>query len=172
MTDSAITSDAARWLQITHAGINKRPRSRSKSPSRPLPDPLNEFQAKVAMILGMVFNGIHNAPIDWHRGYWAHDAATLTLTSDGGRFSTYDFDKLTVLVLLCHAAAIRGGLQAGGFRSLALSFHERRRDGSMSERHPTIDQAIALLDRFLPIDSPLRFERQAESPAAPQHDEG
>lgn len=164
---TAKDSEAAKWVAANHHWMNKRAakvRRRTTTPPAPLPETLNDFQSKVAIILGLVFQGIHNAPIAWERASWWRDSVVVTLTSDGGRFSTYDFDKLTAFVFLCHAARIRGAIMAGGVRSLSLSFHERHASGGMSQRHPNIAEALAVFDRVLPADSPLWYQPPTEGP--------
>lgn len=172
----AADSDAAKWLAYVHRSTNKRwEGSRSRKKPRPLPEALNEFQAKVAMILDAVFHGIHNAPVTWERAEWYRDAAIVTLDHDGGRFSTYDFDKLTQFVFLCHAARIRGAITAGGLRSLSLTFHQRAKGGGMTRHHPGLVEAVYSFDKALPACSALRYRSglpMAIDPAVPPETEG
>lgn len=57
--------------------------------------------------------------------------------------ATFDFDGLTRAVLMAHERCIRFEIAPSGPRMLKLIFHKRHtRDGCMSKRHPTIEQAI------------------------------
>jgi hypothetical protein len=61
------------------------------------------------------------------------------------RFATFDFDGLTRLVLLAHDRMIRVQLEPSGPRMIGFAMWKRHhREGGMSERHPTIEQAISL----------------------------
>lgn len=59
-----------------------------------------------------------------------------------GDIATFDFNGLTRLVLMAHDKCIRVGLQPIRNGLMTISIHKREREGSMSERHPTIEQAI------------------------------
>jgi hypothetical protein len=59
-----------------------------------------------------------------------------------GGLSTYDCNDLTRLVLLAHAQCIRANVDQGGPNRLRIAIWRRQRDGSIFERHPTIEQAI------------------------------
>lgn len=59
-----------------------------------------------------------------------------------GTLSTFDFDELTRLVLLAHEKCIRVEISQGGINRLRIAIHKRAREGSIYQRHPTIEQAI------------------------------
>lgn len=56
--------------------------------------------------------------------------------------ATWDFDQLTRLVLAAHHYCVRVELENGGPRRVKIILHARKREGSIYERHPTIQQAI------------------------------
>lgn len=59
------------------------------------------------------------------------------------RFATFDFDRLTRLVVMAHDRCIRVELVPSGPRMLGIVMHKRHsREGGMQERHPTIETAI------------------------------
>jgi hypothetical protein len=95
--------------------------------------PLEEAVAFFATIYG----GEHNIPgklKEWGLGW---------KLSHPGELATFDSDKLTALVLLAHDRAIRVSIMQGGPRRLAIVLFKRQAAGkSMSERHPTIAQAL------------------------------
>lgn len=60
-----------------------------------------------------------------------------------GSLATFDFDELTRLVYWAHQFGVRVDLGNGGPRALKIMLHARnKREGGMSERHPTMEQAI------------------------------
>ena len=63
--------------------------------------------------------------------------------STTGQLSTFDFDNLTQLVFLAHDHCIRIDIRPCNGSHFTLLFHPREREGGMSRRHPTIEQAIA-----------------------------
>lgn len=74
---------------------------------------------------------------EWGRGI----AFNTTRTS---KFATYDFDSLTTAVFMAHERMIRFSIEPSGPGMLKLVLHKRhKREGSMFEKHPTIEEAIA-----------------------------
>lgn len=59
-----------------------------------------------------------------------------------GSLSTFDFDVMTRLVFLAHDHCIRVEIQSCNAQYLTLLFHPRVREGEMSQRHPTLEQAV------------------------------
>ena len=98
----------------------------------------------VADLLGVLYQGIYHIDsarlkkVDWSNDH--HIA--IVLPSNG--FATVDFGRLTHLVILCHDRLIRceiKGKSPWGY--MELMFHARKsRTGKLSERHPTIEDAI------------------------------
>ena len=61
-----------------------------------------------------------------------------------GCWSTYDYNDLTRAVVLAHDRMIRFEIAPSGPRMLKLRLWQRHgREGKVSERHPTIENAIA-----------------------------
>ena len=59
--------------------------------------------------------------------------------------STFDFDTLTRLVFLAHDKCMRVSIQQGGPGAVKIIVWQRKgRTGSMFERHPTIEGALAV----------------------------
>lgn len=107
---------------------------------------MSPFGELVADILGQAFQGIYNVPsirrnpkrVDWKSDRFIEIRLDRSI-------STYDDSYLTALVLLCHAACVRMEVTAHANR-VALCFSRRTgREGRMYEKHPGIDQAIAML---------------------------
>lgn len=61
---------------------------------------------------------------------------------DRGDLATYDFDQLTRLVLAAHEQAIRVSIMPLNFNTVKIAIWKREREGGMTKRHPTIEQAI------------------------------
>lgn len=72
---------------------------------------------------------------------WAHPFfVKLTLRTD---LATVDFPMLTRLVFLAHDHCIRVSVRPCNGSHLTLLFHPRKREGAYSERHPTLEHAVA-----------------------------
>lgn len=96
----------------------------------------------VGDLLGAIYRGIYHISsralekVDWTDTY--HIAIIL-----GPDLSTVDRNNLTELVVLCHDRMIRCSIEGVGPRYMRLRFHQRKvRTGCISERYPTIEQAI------------------------------
>lgn len=60
-----------------------------------------------------------------------------------GYLSTFDFDYLTRLVVFAHDRCIRAEIVQGGPGRVGVALHRRHtREGDISKRHPTIEEAI------------------------------
>ena len=59
-----------------------------------------------------------------------------------GGFATFDYSNLTKLVLMAHRYCVRVELDTYGVNKMKISIWKRKPEGSISERHPTIEQAI------------------------------
>lgn len=108
---------------------------------------LSALGAKVADILGIVGGGIYNAPINVAKIDWSNDR--FIDVKWRGQLATYDFGHLTTLVLLCHEARIRVSVEGCGPQYMRLFFSQRQAEGSMSSRHPSIEQAVATFRAYL-----------------------
>lgn len=60
----------------------------------------------------------------------------------GSDLATFDFDHMTRLVLGAHEYCLRVSVSNGGPNQLKIWVWDRKREGRMSERHPTIEQAM------------------------------
>jgi hypothetical protein len=163
--------DHAEWVEKNNAATNRVWRdSRAKRKPPTLPEKLTPFQAKAMDILGMVFGGIYNAPIRWEAvEYMSNDYALIVpLEGHGREFSTWDFNRLTLFVFLCHEARIRGALQADKFKPMTIFLSPRTHEGDISRRHPNLDEAVQAFRAYLPADHRViyRAADDAESQAA------
>lgn len=103
---------------------------------------MNDDQFECYKMLCDIFGGSHHV---YDKVYSAAENG-IYIDCDvaflGGGFATYDFNGLTYAVLLAHDRAIRFDISPKSNRKLRLYFHKRGRDGKISQRHPTIDEAI------------------------------
>ena len=109
-------------------------------------EPVSEAGYRVAALLED-WRGLHHfcttrmKKVDWTNPRWIE--LNLSNRESTGQLSTFDFSGLTSLVFLAHDHCIRVDLQPCNFNYLTLVFHPRdERIGGMSERHPTIEQAL------------------------------
>lgn len=69
-------------------------------------------------------------------------------------FATWDFSDLTRAVVYAHDKCIRFCISSSGPGMLKLFLHKRHsRDGSFSERHPLLDDHIALIRETIKEDA-------------------
>lgn len=102
---------------------------------------MSPFGEKVADLLGNVFLGIYHLNRSALRNAEWDNKTFISINYDGG-MGTYDGDILTRLVLLAHDMCVRVEIQPN-MRYLKLVFHPRQREGSISEKHPTLESHVA-----------------------------
>jgi len=104
---------------------------------------LSEFQARAVNLLcramgcGPYDLGSTFEKADWQYGY----GVRFTVYAKCG-FSTFDGSKLTTLVIGAHEEAIRVEIEPCNPSYLRVCMWQRQRDGEISQRHPTIEQAV------------------------------
>jgi hypothetical protein len=108
---------------------------------RPAPD-MSPLGVAVANLLGDWALGIyHLNTTSLHRVEWNNPY--VVIFNYRGGMATFDGDELTRLIVLCHDRCLRCSFHGKGFGYIEMMFHQRQREGSMSERHPTIEAAAA-----------------------------
>jgi hypothetical protein len=107
-------------------------------------EPISPIGRQVADILGQVFRGIYHIDKDIRRADLTKDYVAMTISASRD-FSTFDTSLLTELVVLCHDACIRLEIQTAGPRYFRLLFHQRKREGQMYERMPTMEEHIKMI---------------------------
>ena len=154
--------DAVRQHKPTAA--QRRAASESKGDFA-APEQLNAFHKRAFDILGIVGGGIYNAPISWGAVYWAPRQIIVPWRFNNV-FGTFDFSGLTVFVFLCHEARIRGYLESGAPGGLKIWLSERSHEGGVSQRHPSLDEALADFRRWFPVDHPTTYSAADAAPNA------
>ncbi|QIG68671.1 hypothetical protein EVB67_021 [Rhizobium phage RHph_TM3_3_14B] len=107
-------------------------------------DRLTDFNRRAIGLLCRGFGlGPWNIPVNWDRVKWGSECHTEFVTSGHG-LATWDFNRLTRLVIGAHDECIRVEISPRAFRYLSIEMWPRQgREGCMSVRHPTIEEAIA-----------------------------
>lgn len=107
---------------------------------------LSPFGERVADLLGELYRGIYHinyGALMHKRTDWTSDTRIEIVVPDDGWFGTFDGNRLTNLVILCHDACIKCDLRAANIGYLRLIFYPRKgRTGDIYDRHPTIEEAI------------------------------
>lgn len=103
---------------------------------------LEPFEVRAERVLACVYRGIHHCDtikkFPGEGGRWE--------VNHMGQLSTFDFDCLTRLVISAHDNCVRATVLASGPRMVKIWIHDRKgREGQMSQRHPTMEQAIELI---------------------------
>lgn len=105
---------------------------------------LTPYQHRVANVIGIVAGGIYNAPINWKSAdFDLAGRRGVAVNWMMGEFATTDFNALTMLVFLAHEERIRIAVKPITTRYMKILFFERKADGNNSQRHPSLDEAIA-----------------------------
>ena len=85
-----------------------------------------------------IYYGEHHIP-----GEVKHFGVGFYVTHDRGDMATFDFNQLTRLVLLAHDKCIRVSVEGMAKNKIRIAIWKRQgREGNMSLRHPTIEEAI------------------------------
>jgi hypothetical protein len=101
---------------------------------------VSELGKDVADLLGELFFGIYHIQPEVMRADFSNPTWIEVLVHKS--LATFDFNELTRLVFLAHHMAIRVDVSAARNGILRLMFHRRERDGGISKRHPTLDEAV------------------------------
>ena len=100
---------------------------------------MNDDQWSCAKFVADLFYGFHHV-----MGEFKPCGSGIEVSvSNGNWAATYDFDGLTRAVIMAHDQMVRFEIAPSGPRMLKLRLFQRhKREGRMSERHPTIEDAI------------------------------
>ena len=101
-------------------------------------DWMSDDQWLCAQFWADIMGGFHHVS-----GNFKQCGSGISIFEKYGNFATYDFDGLTRLVFLAHDRCIRVAIDGGGPMGVKFTIHKRHlREGNMSEKHPTIEDAI------------------------------
>jgi hypothetical protein len=82
---------------------------------------ISPIGVKVANVLGQVYQGLYNAPVNHEKVSWSYQIPAVTVY---GSLSTYDDPRLTVLVLACLQAELEVGIY-GSFKGYSKLIFNR-----------------------------------------------
>ena len=112
---------------------------------------MTDDQWECMLLLERFFGGFHHMNVskvkEYGRGIgYGHHSSHFSA-------ATYDYDGLTRLVLLAHQRCIRIGFDPSGPGMLKLCLFKRKTNGtSMNERHPSLDDLIALCNQYKEVE--------------------
>ncbi|MGB1309972.1 MAG: hypothetical protein ACPG47_02120 [Leucothrix sp.] len=90
------------------------------------------------LFLNQLYHGFHHIS-----GEPKEHGSGIEINSREHRLATFDYNYLTRLVLISHEWGVRVNIVGSGPGMIKLILHKRHfREGSISKRHPTIEQAI------------------------------
>ena len=104
---------------------------------------MTDDQYKCHELLANVFGGFHHL----NHIVKPHGYGIEYNTAQG--LSTFDNDKLTLFVLLCHRMCIRGSVESSGPRMVKLVLFKRHsRGGRYWQMHPKIKAVLGPFDKW------------------------
>lgn len=99
---------------------------------------MSDDQWLCALFLNRLFGGFHHvtAPFrEFGRG--------ICINTTTSYMATFDYDHLTKAVIMAHNWGVRLSISGSGPNMIKIALWKRhKRDGNISERHPTIEQAV------------------------------
>ena len=106
---------------------------------------LSPLGVTVAEALGYVTRGIYHMDVKaLLRADWSDERCIEVAFHE--ELATWDYDTLTVLVVVCYDLGLRLAIHPHGLRQLRLSFSQRTtREGDISRRMPPLDERIAAI---------------------------
>lgn len=107
-----------------------------------------EFSVRATRVLASMYHGIHHAP-EIHKRNVGNDLECWWV-NHYGHLATFDFNKLTLLVIAAHDNCVRASISHSGPRMVKISLWPRVREGDITARHPTIENVIATIRRMTP----------------------
>lgn len=109
------------------------------------PFDIRTFDERITKVVDYAFGGWHHVNYQKHGVSASNPWCKFSVYS--GSLSTYDYDRLTRLVLAAHKWSVRAEIVQSGPRLLGIWLHCRVPDNgtkeqNWSEKHPTIGQLI------------------------------
>lgn len=106
---------------------------------------ISELGKRVAYALALCYGGVHNIdPTAWKRPEAWANPDWVEVAVRGSGWSTFDGNRLTRLVVVCHEMGLRLEVEPANPRYLRLRFwqREKRQGGDSWEWMPSIEQQI------------------------------
>ena len=131
---------------------------------------LEPFPKRALGVLSFVFAGLHH--VDMHRVKWRTPDDPNFGRCEYSAFddlSTFDYARLTMLVVAAHDLCVRVEIQPSGPRHLKIVMWPRVREGDMAKRHPELEaHAAELRARFDRWYEPDPYWLTTESKGSPR----
>lgn len=102
---------------------------------------MNDDQWECWQLIGKLwgFNHVYNKP----KPLTVKKYSGIEINLPVHNMATFDYDDLTRFVFLCHDMQIRGSIHGSGPNLVKINLWKRQnRDGTFSERHPTLETAV------------------------------
>lgn len=130
-----IDTGAVEWLE---SDLEATYRMKPKLGTAPV---LSDFhKLAVTVIRRGMGTGIYNVQANWEKAEFKSHYMRVTIRCHA--WSTFDFSELTRLVIAAHDACLRLQIEPVSRNYMAVFLSPREREGGMSQRHPTIEQAV------------------------------
>ena len=101
---------------------------------------MSDDQWQCAKMFADVCRGFHHV-----NGTFKEFGSGVAIHTSLSGWATWDYDNLTRLVVMAHDRMIRVDLLHSGSRMYGFALWKRHtRDGDMSKRHPTIEDAVSM----------------------------
>lgn len=111
-------------------------------------DWMSDDQWQSALLIADLFGGFHHVCGTFKP---CGSGVEVNPSNSTNKFASFDFDGLTRAVVLAHDRCIRFAIEPSGPGRLRIQAHKRhKRDGSMYERHPTLEEHVAKLRAAYP----------------------
>lgn len=102
-------------------------------------DWMDDDQWQCACMFADVVGGFHHV-----NGNFKPFGLGVKINTSSSGWATWDFNRLTKLVIYAHDRMIRVDLQPSGPRMVGFAMWKRHsRTGGVGDRHPTIQEAVA-----------------------------
>lgn len=106
---------------------------------------MSEPITRAEQVLSYAFGGLHNVPGKIRRGDDSKMGGVEVCVYGG--LSTFDFERLTRLVLAAHAYCVRVEVSGASPQYVRINLYERHtRYGGRYERHPGLDEFSAMVE--------------------------
>lgn len=110
---------------------------------------MSQLGIEVADLLGQMYQGIYHIDKEALRVDWSNETWIEIIVNDGA-MATWDYNRLTAFVVLCHDRCLRGSIEVANFGLLRLIFHRRDRESKDNmSRHPGMEEAIQMIRKAL-----------------------
>lgn len=111
--------------------------------------PFSPFGAVVADLCWDLFSGLYHIQRAALKADWS-DPDYVVVCVNASNWSTFDTDRLTKFVFLCHHYCVRGEIDAAAHNYFWLGFSPRDPMGNFYHRHPSLEEAVESFRKFYP----------------------